>query len=471
MNTDELLEILSNQTIQNKLTEYTGIKKLVAEKVFGGITLGYSDSSNLPPQILKSIDILHNLYIQLTYYKEKYTTFDYNLINNLFHDLSLSLIFGNDVFDENQEKYGNLINDLKNIGAKSYEGKAVDIGVIYCPDYYSFKQLKQLNIDIIELTEKKAIKELFDNEKPFLRLIDNESFAIIIDSTFNVTALARKKKSEKSINYIIEKQFTTYVTNKTHNELLDIYIKKIESLYEAIKDDERLEKIKGLYFEMTKDINNRPNYLYFSLKMGKINIYTKKDFVLTYFNGDWKLKPYNLINGVLANYLFEKNLHTLVFDNDDEESKIKIFNNLMDSIEFLSETLKRLSLSSTSTIFLINWESEFFKLINQNNENSPPMYLKAISSVDDTKQLNIKDIDYYSIKAISSVDGAVLLDPRLNILDFGATVNMTGSPDYQKTFGTGTKAARYASRNCLAIKISEDGDIYFFQQEELLAKI
>ncbi|PAC84082.1 hypothetical protein, partial [Bacillus subtilis] len=251
----------------------------------------------------------------------------------------------------------------------------------------------------------------------------------------------------------------------------DIYIKKIESLYEAIKDDERLEKIKGLYFEMTKDINNRPNYLYFSLKMGKINIYTKKDFVLTYFNGDWKLKPYNLINGVLANYLFEKNLHTLVFDNDDEESKIKIFNNLMDSIEFLSETLKRLSLSSTSTIFLINWESEFFKLINQNNENSPPMYLKAISSVDDTKQLNIKDIDYYSIKAISSVDGAVLLDPRLNILDFGATVNMTGSPDYQKTFGTGTKAARYASRNCLAIKISEDGDIYFFQQEELLAKI
>ncbi|MCY9204456.1 hypothetical protein [Bacillus atrophaeus] len=75
------------------------------------------------------------------------------------------------------------------------------------------------------------------------------------------------------------------------------------------------------------------------------------------------------------------------------------------------------------------------------------------------------------MQAISAIDGAVLLDSNLTISSFGETVNMTGCPDYQDTFGTGTKAARYASRNCLAIKISEDGDIYFFKDEDLLVKI
>ncbi|MEE5180378.1 hypothetical protein JDW21_14890 [Bacillus subtilis] len=464
---DEIRTLFSNAVFQNKIENYTGISNLMALKIENQYIYGYSSNKyGLPSEVVSSWDIVYKLVEQIELYKEKYTLIDPSLLDNLFYDLSLSLIFDDyNISNEDHINYKKLISDLKDIGAKSYEGKPVDIGVIFCPDKQSYQQLNQLNIDIISIPSGISIKDFFEKEKPFLRLIDNESFAIIIDGEFNVFAIARKQKSEKSINYIIEKQFSTHVTNKIHNILLDTYLDELTKNVNKNKADDLITLKK----EMKRNIDNRPQYIYFYLKNWKINIHSKNDFTLTYFNGDWKLKPYNLINAILANYLFKKNIKTL--DIDPLVAR-QLFNDLMDSIEVLSATLKRLSLCNLSSIYLINYENELLKVINEANKNPSPLYLNVVSIGSSIfGNINTQEADYYVMQAISAIDGAVLLDNNLTISSFGEIVNMTGCPDYQDTFGTGTKAARYASRNCLAIKISEDGDIYFFQNEDLLVKI
>ncbi|MCY9204457.1 hypothetical protein [Bacillus atrophaeus] len=366
---DEIQTLFSNAVFQNKIENYTGLSNLMAQKIENQYIFGYSKKKyGLPREVESSGDIVYKLVEQIELYIEKYTQIDPSLLDNLFYDLSLSLIFDDyNISNEDHINYKKLISDLKDIGAKSYEGKAVDIGVIFCPDKQSYQQLNQLNIDIISIPSGISIKDFFEKEKPFLRLIDNESFAIIIDGEFNVFAIARKQKSEKSINYIIEKQFSTHVTNKIHNILLDTYLDKLTKNVNKNKAKDLIT----LKNEMKRNIDNRPQYIYFYLKNWKINIHSKNDFTLTYFNGDWKLKPYNLINAILANYLFKKNIKTL--DIDPQVAR-QIFNDLMDSIEVLSETLKRLSLSNLSSIYLINYEDELLKVINKANKN-PSLYI------------------------------------------------------------------------------------------------
>ncbi|WP_163136045.1 hypothetical protein [Bacillus subtilis] len=469
MTLEEMKDFISI-TIKDKVSEYTGINSLEVREysVEGsdqkGFSFYYKNSYQLPQENLEPLNLLNDLVTLIVHYQTKYKKVDHSFIDNLFNDLSLSLIFNNyNIFNEEHKKYGLLIKDLKNIGAKSYEGKSVDIGVIYCPDIDALKQLKSLDCDYISLPIKKTIKSFFDEDKPFLRLIDNASLAIVIDDQFNVTGLLRKKKSQKSLNYVIEKKFNTHVINKTYNLLLDIYLENVKEILESNgREKTVIEEIDMLKKDMKRDVNNCPGYIYFSIKDSKINVFTENEFVLTYFNGDWKVKPYYLINAIVANYLFEIHADHFIFD---KKIAYFLFNDLMDSIEVLTETLIRLSNCSTSSIFLIKNETSK----DSNRSNRQPLYLNALSNKDNN--FNIIDIDYYLIESMSSVDGALIFDSILNIVSFGEVINMSEAPKYPDVFGTGTKAARYASKDCLSIKISEDGDIYLFKNEEQLIKI
>ncbi|MCY8484872.1 hypothetical protein MOC97_05120 [Bacillus atrophaeus] len=468
MTLDEIKDFISI-TIKDKVSEYTGINSLEVREysIEGsdqkGFSFHYKNSYQLPQENLEPLNLINDLVELIVFYERKYNKVDPSLIDNLFNDLSLSLIFENyNIFNGEHRKYDLLIKDLKNIGAKSYEGKAVDIGVIYCPNIDAFNQLKGLDFDYISLPIKKTIKSFFDEDKPFLRLIDNASLAIVIDDHFNVTGLLRKKKSQKSINYVIEKKFNTHVINKTYNLLLDIYLEKVKEILEGIgRGKTVIEEIDVLNKEMKRDVNNCPGYFYFSIKDSKINVFTENEFVLTYSNGDWKVKPYYLINAIVANYLFEIHANHFIFN---KEIAYFLFNDLMDSIEVLSETLIRLSSCSTSSIFIIKNDASK----DSNRSDLQPLYLNALSSKDN---FNIIDSDYYLIESLSSVDGALTFDSNLNIVSFGEIINMSEAPEYPEIFGTGTKAARYASKDCLSIKISEDGDIYLFKNEEQLIKI
>ncbi|MCY8209574.1 diadenylate cyclase, partial [Bacillus subtilis] len=145
---------------------------------------------------------------------------------------------------------------------------------------------------------------------------------------------------------------------------------------------------------------------------------------------------------------------------------------LFETANNLAEKLKRLSEAKISSIILIDSKPisdplkkvsiQDLHLKNILHDDARDMaFLNAIKSNNDMKHLNINDIDYYLMESISSIDGAIILDSLLNIISFGEVINMQKSNDHE-TYGTGTKAAKHASNYCLAIKISEDGDIYFY---------
>ncbi|WP_424161007.1 hypothetical protein ACPA1T_13180 [Bacillus amyloliquefaciens] len=463
---DQMNEFL--EQVGARISDYFGFRVIPQKLDQQSMT-----SLSIPPHFYKPLikHLLDKLSKVIKDYINLYDVPKPNLINNIIEDLSLYIIFG-----DYNENYANLISELKNIGARSYEGKTVDIGVLYCPNDKALTQLEDLKADIIRLPEKKSISSFFNEEKPYLRLIDNMSLALIIDSEFKAIALLRKRSEEKSLNYILEKEFNSYLKDKLHNTIINFFF---EMLKESLGDH-----INTVDFEeMNKEHSTKcPEYTYFSLKSNKINIFTKNDFVLTYYNGDWKLKHYNIIRSILVNHLFIAKLKPLV--NSVIASKndllFKTFQSIIDDTDNFVETLLRLSQNNISSIILIDSTKkeshrEKRKKLEQlkinavlKNKIQKPTYLNVIKH----KKTNMEFLkaDYYLIEAISSVDGALVLDADMRIVSFGEIINTEGK-QYPQTYGTGTTAARYASKHCLAIKISEDGDIYIFKDERLKLKI
>lgn len=477
---NELLDLISF-----KIKDFTGfdVKFLRRQSDEGLVFLTLIDkiSLGLPNEFVKplSSNIINNIERIIFNYFTKYGTFDKSLINNLIKDLSLSIIFEDyDISKQRNKNYEDFINDLKDIGARSYEGKPVDIGVVYCPNDSSLNQVKDLELDYIALSPKKSVKHFFNDEKPFLRLIDNMSLVIVVDDEFQVTAILRKKNSKESLNFILEKSFYTHIQSKIYNTAIDYFTDLINDQVKEIGLS-FLRPIDELKSELKEKESIRPGFIYIALQNKKMDILTKVDFSLTYFNGSWKLKHYNFIRSILVHYLFEIHMDYLLIE---PQKSPEIYQFLIKGAEVLATHLKRLSNSNTSSIIIIDPKNKDLNfdytpkldelsvstLLKKNQSDS--LYSKILIDYDSTN-LNIKDTDYYLIESIASVDGALILDSKLNIVSFGEVINISKAPKYENTFGTGTTAAMYSSQKCICIKVSEDGDIYIFQNEALKLKI
>ncbi|MGG0904504.1 hypothetical protein ABE125_17985 [Bacillus subtilis] len=480
-----MVEVEFLEQLVHKLSEYFGfrimskkIDKQKQKQMITHLNTMSIKSLGLPSHFYKPLaeNLVQKLKKIIKNYMDLYNVPDVNLINNIIKDLSLYFIF-----NEYGDKYENLINELKNIGARSYEGKKVDIGVLYCPNDKALAQLENLKADIVKLPKKKSITTFFNEEKPFLRLIDNMSLALIIDSEFNVIALLRKRSKGKSLNYILEREFNSYLKDKLHNSIINFFFGMLKDARADINISNLKMDFNRLYPEQSIRC---PEYVYFSVKSNKINIFSKNDFVLTYYNGDWKLKHYNFIRSIIVNHLFLAKLKPLVKSVVISESKImfKTFQSIINDTDNFVETLLRLSDNNVSSIILLDStkknsyrerhkkleQLEVNAVLKNKSKNPAPTYLSVIKN----KNLNMKisNADYYLIESISSVDGALVLDADMRIVSFGEIINTEGK-HYPQTYGTGTTAARYSSKNCLAVKISEDGDIYIFKKEELSLKI
>ncbi|OUZ06951.1 hypothetical protein [Bacillus pumilus] len=480
-----MVEVEFLEQLGHKLSEYFGFRimpkklyKLKQKQRIKNINTMSIKSLGLPPHFYEPLteNLVQKLTEIIDQYIELYSVPDVNLINNIIKDLSLYFIF-----NEYGDKYENLINQLKNIGARSYEGKNVDIGVLYCPNTKSLTQLEDLKADIVKLPKKKPITTFFNEEKPFLRLVDNMSLALIIDSEFNVIALLRKRSKGKSLNFILEKEFNSYLKDKLHNTIINFFFEMLKGVVPDINVNNLKMDFNRLYPEQSIRC---PEYVYLSVKSNKINIFSKNDFVLTYHNGDWKLKHYNFIRSIIVNHLFLAKIKPLVKSVVASESKImfKTFQSIINDTDNFVETLLRLSDNNVSSIILLDStkkksyrerrkkleQLEVNAVLKNNSKIPAPTYLSVIKN----KNLNMKisNADYYLIESISSVDGALVLDADMRIVSFGEIINTEGK-HYPQTYGTGTTAARFSSKNCLSVKISEDGDIYIFGNEELRLKI
>ncbi|COJ70213.1 Uncharacterised protein [Streptococcus pneumoniae] len=411
-----------------------------------------------------------------------------NILQNIQRELSLILIDKKylSLSPTQQYKFWENINSLKNIGTKTYEGNSVNIGVIYCLDEeLTIEEIKNLNVEIKTIENRKPIQQFFLDEKPFLRLIDNKSLVVSVNKNFEVFAMIRKKNEGKSLSDIIKSQFNNWTINemkrKTFLNLTDDFKKtrKGHELNEDLKNEMR--KSEEFLIAYTKGLRTqeRLNYIYFSLSDKKMDVFLNKEFFLSYDNGDWKLKHYGLMLASLMRILFTKTLDLLYSLGADCYKELHL--KMTASIIKLVNVIEMLSKKGSSSIFIIVLQNEHntnltysdaeeFLVKNKFKKNNLDRdFLNVIR--DNKRHLSVTEIDKFLLETISVVDGAMVIDGHMNIVSFGEIIEMPNNVVYKDTFGTGTKAARYASNLGIAIKISEDGDIYIFSNEELLLKI
>jgi len=442
-------------------------------------------SANLP-FIQENIthSILDRMIDIVTKSSEEDQRFDLKILQTISRDISLSFIFNNYINLNPDEQYRciQIVNELKNISLKTYESKPVDIGVIYCKNDQSLEQLTSLNLDIIQLPEQRTISQFFLEEKPLLRLIDNKSLAVVVDSNFNISSLARKKPDGKGLSYVLESQFNKWaisdVQKSTYNYLYGS-LGEVFSTFAIIDSGPR-----EVLSKLTEILQNHepvdcPNFTYFSIQNREMKIFTDQKFVISYAGGEWKLKHYNLM---LATFMILFTTTALKGTSDSEIEHVeKKLQDLTRGLLKLTDIIQNISRNGSSSIFVVILKGKQSKLLSKgsakqilidNNfekNNCDRNFLNAI--YDDQHHIKINDADQYLVESIASVDGAVILDADLNIVSFGEIISIPSDVVYNDTFGTGTKAARYASSLGLAIKISEDGDISIFVSEKLLLKI
>jgi len=246
---------------------------------------------------------------------------DVNIIHTITRDLSLSYIFKGYTEMSESQQYGiiKMVNELKNIGVKTYESQPVDIGVIYCTDDEMLVDIQKLDIDIILIPEKKSLNRFFSEEKPLLRLIDNKSLAVAIDSNFDVFAIVRKKSGAKSLSSMLESQYNEWTINDVRKKVSEGAAETIKRHISKLQLDDgvrkELNKYQATLAKSAERIQKKepPKYIYFSIQNREINVYTNQQFMISYNNGDWKLRHYNLILATIMTLLFALVYHKAAF--------------------------------------------------------------------------------------------------------------------------------------------------------------
>ncbi|PEI51132.1 diadenylate cyclase [Priestia aryabhattai] len=502
INEQEIKNFMS--TLEEIVSGYLGFKVSFAleKDSEGGIKAdAHVDFSVGVPEIAQNIgkEVLERVAFIINKSLNEYKKLDINVLYNIPRDLSLSFISDNylDLPPSEQYEFIKTINALRDIGLETYESAPVNAGVIYCKNEKSLEKIKKSNGDFININAQKSISRFFLEEKPLLKLIDNKSLAIVIDHNYKVCGIIRKKPGEKSLSYMFESQYNERLINDFKNILFPFYeevIERVEKESLEIKvPGETEEEVETFVREMQtvkeklrgianiETTNKCPEYIYFSLENKVVNIFTDQNFVISYSNGNWKLKHFNLMAATIMSLLFSQDMHFLL--KTPKEECNMVFSYLNKGITNLLEIIKNISRNNSSSIFVIIYDDTYSKgfslteneakeIMERNNfsdNNLERDFLNVIKK--DGNHINIKDADNYLIETISAVDGAVIVDQYLNIVSLGEIINVPKEEVYSDTFGTGSKAARYASKAGIAIKISEDGYIYIYLKNELLLKI
>ena len=238
------------------------------------------------PAIQKNItsELIKQIVILLDSYSEEYGYIHPNILHTIPRDLSFSYIFDGylELDPTKQYEFIKKLKELIHVGAQTYEGKAVDIGVIYCSEEQNLNEIKKLDLDIVTLPHKKSIYRFFMEEKPFLRLIDNKSLAVAVDNELNVFAIVRKKLDGKSLSHILESQFNDWIINNATiavlHDLITFYrdIELVDKIFETLHSTTGVTKetiilvneaIADILLDIVNGIQPKqpPKYKYFSI--------------------------------------------------------------------------------------------------------------------------------------------------------------------------------------------------------------
>lgn len=408
--------------------------------------------ANLMLVIMKHTSESYSTYRDSKNSLERSSIIDY-ICNKVIYSIILKNRIGLETNYMQMKELKSFIHNLIELASQTYEQRLCTISFILIkksqdPSLF----LHNHKIDFLPFNENEHL-EFSDITKysKALRLIDSLSLSYVIDESYKIIGIAKKRKSHQSIREICSN----------------------------FSDD---------------------NCQFIYLENKKIHWHLDKDRVLLSENFQWKLKDYNIIKNILKDFLDIDAMNTI------ENSKIDIFSNI----------IKDLSNNNTGALFSIlgnNYRKEkenvkyrdssvLNNIFSQNELNKSQLYKKIIHPKNDFISIN-QNTDPYLIKLIADVDGAVILNKSLKILDFGKMIakqeiidssvskkekvifntaflnlpeNKFGAEENLDTIdsiggGARSTAAFYASTFGLAIKISEDGGISIFQRRKQIFKL
>ncbi|WP_239617328.1 hypothetical protein [Cohnella mopanensis] len=430
--------------------------------------------------------------------------FNQSLFLTHIKETSLSLIF--ESYDKavpaDKWRIFQFIEDLSEISSRTYESAPVTLGIVYFQEEAENKARKSFadkNMEFLPLDTAEPFMELFNGEKAFLRLIDNRSMALVVNETFAVIGVLRKKNDGRSISSELEDLIFTYNMNAVLEQVYGDLIDKLGDLEQKV-----FRKVKKQHPEFTRKGVNQvinvykelllknieviqlanqtreyPDFLYISVDNDRVNFYTQSRMVVSLVNGIWKMRHYDLfVASILQKLMITKLPYYAVLG---AESFKKHMTRAFKGYIRLFRTFIDLSREQKSSVYLLIdvpdilhgiGESKTAQLLRGTGFLHSERKRRSLLTIKKGKKnANLIDLDPYLIKSLSAIDGAVVLDSNLNILSFGETISVSPGQSYNGTFGTGSTAAQFASKRGIAVKVSEDGDITLFIDQQKILKL
>lgn len=442
--------------------------------------------------ILDVLDSATEMLANSTNLKEE---LDWELFEKIKSKLSANFIFGevNDGFKDYRRIQ--FLKDLISLAYKTYEGLKTKIGIIYSSTENINKIADQYNFRVIKFDNTISIKELFEKEKPLLRLVDGEVLNLLMDNEYKIYGFALISNKDINLSESIIQDFENARLIQNTKAIKETLIRSFNSLidkeYSKKLNDEILQEGMEVMLSIMKETieavstdfeGTAPNFIYFKISNAEVNVYNQEDFVVSFSKGEWKIKNYHILQFVIMRQLLIRT--QLYFLAEKSLEKSLLLENVVRGTNVLLTTLKQLSSTNTSSIVMIlpvrpedimysteltieeAKESLSLAPLKQNDFNS--LYTKVIQH--DGVHLNVKDVGVSFLSNLCSIDGSLVLDDMLNILSFGEIIDV--SSDSSEVFGTGTNACKIASESgALAIKVSEDGDIKVYSNGDLTLTI
>ncbi|WP_157722084.1 hypothetical protein [Tumebacillus avium] len=444
-------------------------------------------SDVLKPQVLSAHRVLEN------YYEENKVHPRYS--STLLEEISIDIIryLGAQTSIENIYKF---VQSLKEISLKTYENESVSLGIIYFPQRTRAKtenRLNKMKLDYIPFDDVTDLKTLIDSDKLIRKIIDGKSLALVVNDELKVTGLAKKRKEGKSIKQEIFSKFDVFEATR-HELLIKSYVKAIfEDSKQKLTDFPDVNEAIIRTFEESYDIpqeaierfkKSQCDYHYIDIENRNVNWNFSNNYMLTHSEGGWKLRDYNLLLILIVEllYLVQKKLFYLSSSLMGDFDFIK---DLVAKVSHFVNTIKGNASENIGSLFIILKEevkdmlyrtrrdqksleiyNKKFKELLRNEGISLKFYEKTIR--DGEYLININDMDNYYLQLISSVDGAVILDPYFNLISYGEMIKSEGVKGIR---GARSSAALGGSKFGLAIKVSEDSDVTVYWGEDEMMRI
>lgn len=464
--------------VETILSEFVGYSlEIPVEKITndGEIIFGFNATNNINSNItIEMANTITNELMLIIEESNNNEDLDMDIFYNLTKKLVLALTFSKDEPTNITEDHDKLkfIRDFIKISSQTYESIPADIGMILCGEKKLNTLKDQLNFDLIYLTEKKDLITLFGKEKPLLRLVNGKTIILVLNNQFQVYAILRNN-GPGNLSDSIKQIFDSYVLDRTIIEcrrfILSLLNKHIANSDETTRTV--LEIVKnGIVDTKYVSIHNRPDFIYIEAENKKVDIYTKHDFIITHKNGSWNLRNYYLLQTIIIQYIFA-NIHPL-FSLEEKSKPSVVLDHIFNGMEKFTKLIKELSKSGTGSIIMMVRNQDFNTAISGKTakelldktpikiDNEDKIYKEIIKK--DDIHLNLTDINENLIESICSIDGALIIDSNFNILSFGEVIDVSGADNKDNVYGTGTFASQIASKDGLAIKVSEDGDVKVF---------